>query len=138
VASRALPLGRMGTSGLLRQEEIISAGSPQGVSGNFGGKGSKKIQSTSSTTNRTQATYIVNRMRDWGILMSTDAPLHTVLKISPPLVFCEGNTDALVATLDEMLAEDFVMRSLLTSPLRMGGLRWDSSGITACLIRARC
>lgn len=55
-----------------------------------------------------QATYIVNRMRDRGILMSTDGPLHNVLKIKPPLVFSEQNADFLVATLDEILAEDFV------------------------------
>ncbi len=55
-----------------------------------------------------QATYVVNRLRERGILLSTDGPLHNVLKIKPPLVFSEENADLLVATLDEILAEDVV------------------------------
>jgi 4-aminobutyrate aminotransferase-like enzyme/Ser/Thr protein kinase RdoA (MazF antagonist) len=54
-----------------------------------------------------QASYVVNRMRDRGILMSTDGPLHNVLKIKPPLVFSEANAETLVAVLDDILAEDF-------------------------------
>ena len=42
-----------------------------------------------------------------GILLSTDGPFHNVLKIKPPLVFTQANADFLVATLDEILAEDF-------------------------------
>ena len=55
-----------------------------------------------------QATYIANRMREHGILVSTDGPLHNVLKIKPPLVFTTENADLLVATLDTILYEDFV------------------------------
>jgi 4-aminobutyrate aminotransferase-like enzyme/aminoglycoside phosphotransferase (APT) family kinase protein len=53
-----------------------------------------------------RATYVVNRMRECGVLMSTDGPLHNVLKIKPPLVFTEANADSLVATLDKILGED--------------------------------
>jgi 4-aminobutyrate aminotransferase-like enzyme/Ser/Thr protein kinase RdoA (MazF antagonist) len=53
-----------------------------------------------------QASYIANRMRERGILLSTDGPLHNVLKIKPPLVFMEENADFLVETLDEILGED--------------------------------
>ena len=56
---------------------------------------------------RTQASYIANRMKDHGILISTDGPLHNVLKIKPPLVFTEENADRLVNTLDKILREDF-------------------------------
>lgn len=55
-----------------------------------------------------QASYIANRMKDHGILMSTDGPLHNVLKIKPPLVFTEENADVLVRTLEKVLQEDFV------------------------------
>src|SRR5712692_4943832 len=55
-----------------------------------------------------QASYIANRMRERGILLSTDGPFHNVLKIKPPLVFTKDNVDFLVATLDEILAEDFL------------------------------
>jgi 4-aminobutyrate aminotransferase-like enzyme/Ser/Thr protein kinase RdoA (MazF antagonist) len=55
-----------------------------------------------------QASYIANRMKERGILLSTDGPLHNVLKIKPPMVFTEGNADILVRTLDEILGEDFL------------------------------
>ncbi len=54
-----------------------------------------------------QASYIVNRMRARGILLSTDGPFHNVLKIKPPMVFTQANADFLVETLDEILNEDF-------------------------------
>jgi 4-aminobutyrate aminotransferase-like enzyme len=54
-----------------------------------------------------QASYIANRMRERGILLSTDGPFHNVLKIKPPMVFTQADADFLVATLDEILAEDF-------------------------------
>jgi len=52
------------------------------------------------------ATYLVERMRDRGILLSTDGPLHNVVKIKPPLVFDEDDADRLVSNLDQMLGED--------------------------------
>ena len=52
------------------------------------------------------ATRLVERMRDRGILLSTDGPLHNVVKIKPPLVFDEDDADRLVSNLDEVLAED--------------------------------
>jgi 4-aminobutyrate aminotransferase-like enzyme/Ser/Thr protein kinase RdoA (MazF antagonist) len=53
-----------------------------------------------------QASYIANRMRERGILLSTDGPDHNVLKIKPPMVFTEENADFLVGELDEILGED--------------------------------
>ncbi len=54
-----------------------------------------------------QASYIANRMRERGILLSADGPFHNVLKIKPPMVFTEENADFLVGVLDEILEEDF-------------------------------
>ena len=56
----------------------------------------------------TEATYVANRMRDNGILISTDGPLENVLKIKPPLVFTSGNADNLLEALDRILPEDAV------------------------------
>ncbi len=53
-----------------------------------------------------QATYLVERMKDHGILLSTDGPLHNVIKIKPPLVFSMADADRLADTLDRVLAED--------------------------------
>ena len=54
----------------------------------------------------TPAAYIIERMKDHGLLLSTDGPLHNVIKIKPPLVFSNENADFLVAVLDRVLAED--------------------------------
>lgn len=55
-----------------------------------------------------EASWIANRMREKGILISTDGPLHNVLKIKPPMVFSREDADRLVTTLDGILAEDAV------------------------------
>jgi 4-aminobutyrate aminotransferase-like enzyme/Ser/Thr protein kinase RdoA (MazF antagonist)/murein DD-endopeptidase MepM/ murein hydrolase activator NlpD len=52
------------------------------------------------------AGHIVNRMREHGFLMSTDGPLHNVLKLKPPLVFSKQNADDLLAALEMVLKED--------------------------------
>ena len=59
-----------------------------------------------------EATYVINRMREEGILMGTDGPLHNVLKINPPLVFGEEDADRLAELLDRILGEDFVTHRL--------------------------
>jgi 4-aminobutyrate aminotransferase-like enzyme len=53
-----------------------------------------------------QASYIVNRLRDRGILTGTDGPHHNVLKLRPPLNFTSEDADLFVATLDAVLGED--------------------------------
>ncbi len=55
-----------------------------------------------------QTDYLANRMKDHGILMSTDGPDHNVLKIKPPLVFSRVNAEELVFYLKKILAEDFM------------------------------
>lgn len=52
-----------------------------------------------------EASYVVNRMREEGILLGTDGPFHNVLKIRPPMPFDERDADRLVAMLDAILAE---------------------------------
>jgi 4-aminobutyrate aminotransferase-like enzyme len=55
-----------------------------------------------------QASYLVNRMKDFKILMSTDGPDHNVLKIKPPLLFTKENADELIYYLRKIFAEDFM------------------------------
>lgn len=62
-----------------------------------------------------EATYVANRMRDNGILISTDGPLHNVLKIKPPMTFSAENAAHLISTLDSILAEDAV-RARIAQP----------------------
>jgi 4-aminobutyrate aminotransferase-like enzyme len=69
------------------------------------------LDRTTLTPASKQAAYIVERMRERGILLSTDGPLHNVIKIKPPLVFSRTDADRLVENLDAVLRE---------SPLDLG------------------
>jgi 4-aminobutyrate aminotransferase-like enzyme len=51
------------------------------------------------------AAYAVERMREEGVLLSTDGPDRNVLKIKPPLCFTAADADLLVAKLDRVLSE---------------------------------
>jgi len=51
-----------------------------------------------------EASAVVNHMKERGILLSTDGPLHNVIKIKPPIVFNRQNADMLVENLDQVLA----------------------------------
>ncbi|WP_226064527.1 aminotransferase class III-fold pyridoxal phosphate-dependent enzyme [Kaistella polysaccharea] len=55
-----------------------------------------------------QTEYLADRMKDHGILMSTDGPDHNVLKIKPPLVFNLENASQLIFYLRKIFAEDFM------------------------------
>jgi 4-aminobutyrate aminotransferase-like enzyme len=51
-----------------------------------------------------EAGGVVNQMRERGILLGTEGPLHNVIKIRPPMPFSESDADQLVETLDEVLS----------------------------------
>jgi 4-aminobutyrate aminotransferase-like enzyme/Ser/Thr protein kinase RdoA (MazF antagonist) len=53
-----------------------------------------------------QATYVVNRLRECGILTGTDGPFNNVLKLRPPLIISEQDADIFTAALGNVLAED--------------------------------
>ena len=53
-----------------------------------------------------EADYIINRMREHGILISTDGPLHNVLKLKPSMVITVENAEEIISTLDKILRED--------------------------------
>jgi len=55
-----------------------------------------------------QTDYLANRMKDYGILMSTDGPDHNVLKIKPPIIFTRDNAEELIFFLKKIFAEDFM------------------------------
>ena len=51
-----------------------------------------------------EASDVVNRLRERGILLGTDGPFANVIKIRPPMPFTHENAAHLAATLDEVLA----------------------------------
>jgi len=52
-----------------------------------------------------QAHYVVNRLRDLGILAGTDGPHHNVLKLRPPLIFSASDAALFTSRLSSILAE---------------------------------
>jgi 4-aminobutyrate aminotransferase-like enzyme len=46
---------------------------------------------------------VIDEMKARGFLLSTDGPLHNVLKIKPPLVLTEHDVDEMLEKLDEVL-----------------------------------
>ena len=63
-----------------------------------------------------EAGYVVERMKDRGVLIGTDGPFRNVLKIKPPMVFTTADADRLVDALDRVLAEPR-LKCLRASPL---------------------
>jgi len=51
----------------------------------------------------TEASRIIDEMKGRGFLLSTDGPLHNVLKIKPPMVLQAHDVDETLAALDEAL-----------------------------------
>ena len=52
-----------------------------------------------------QASYVVNQLRELGILAGTDGPGHNVIKLRPPLIFSEEDAEFFDATLAKVLLE---------------------------------
>jgi 4-aminobutyrate aminotransferase-like enzyme len=53
-----------------------------------------------------QAGYVVNRLRECGILTGTDGPFNNVIKLRPPLIISERDVDIFVGIFQHVLAED--------------------------------
>ncbi|WP_154224057.1 aminotransferase class III-fold pyridoxal phosphate-dependent enzyme [Marinicella rhabdoformis] len=51
------------------------------------------------------ASYLANRMREQGILISTDGPDHNVIKIKPPITFDRQHADELLGRLAAVMNE---------------------------------
>jgi 4-aminobutyrate aminotransferase-like enzyme len=53
-----------------------------------------------------QAAYVVNRLRECGILTGTDGPFNNVVKLRPPLIISERDVDIFTEVFRGVLAED--------------------------------
>ncbi len=56
-----------------------------------------------------EARYIVERMKQRGFLLSTEGPLHNVLKLKPPIIFRREHVDLFMRVFEDVLA-DSVLR----------------------------
>lgn len=57
-----------------------------------------------------EASYVSNRLRDYGILAGTDGPYHNVVKIRPPMPFSAADADYVLAAFARIMHEDYLAR----------------------------
>jgi 4-aminobutyrate aminotransferase-like enzyme len=62
-----------------------------------------------------ETSYIVERMREKGFLLSTEGPLHNVIKIKPPIIFQKQHVDLFVAALAAVLADTVLVNAVQAS-----------------------
>ena len=55
-----------------------------------------------------KAIYLVNRMKELGVLMSNDGLDKNVIKIKPPIIFSTDDSKRLIMLLDKVMAEDYM------------------------------
>ena len=56
-----------------------------------------------------KAIYLVNRMKELGVLMSNDGLDKNVIKIKPPMIFSIDDSKKLILLLDKVLGEDYMI-----------------------------
>ncbi len=105
--ARALAVGSFLRSGLERLvERHEAAGDARGL-GLF--LGLELVESKGSRApSAARASYVIERMKDHGILLSTDGPDRNVIKMKPPLSFGEGDAARVLASFERVLSEDFL------------------------------
>jgi 4-aminobutyrate aminotransferase-like enzyme/Ser/Thr protein kinase RdoA (MazF antagonist) len=100
----ALEVGRYLQDGLSQlQQEHSLIGNVRGL-GLFLGIEFVRDRETREPADR-EAAQIVERMKDRGVLLSTDGPFHNVIKIKPPLVFSRADGDVLISNLKYVLKD---------------------------------
>jgi hypothetical protein len=60
-----------------------------------------------------QAAYLVNRLRERGILTGTDGPFNNVIKLRPPLIISERDVDIFTEVFQGVLTEDSAQPKLV-------------------------
>lgn len=92
-----------GLKGLMKKHSLISDVRGHGL---FIGAEMVKNKSTMEPA-IPEIDIIVEQMKEKGYLLSTDGPLHNVLKIKPPMPFNKKNADEMIAHLDTILEKGF-------------------------------
>ena len=90
---------RDGLAALMKRHKLI--GDVRGT-GLFVGMELVRDRETLEPADR-EAEALVNRLRQQGILLSVDGPLHNVIKIKPPMVLTADDVDMVVRSIDREL-----------------------------------
>lgn len=57
-----------------------------------------------------ETSYIVERMKQKGFLLSTEGPLHNVIKIKPPIIFTREHVDLFMIAFEEVLQDSVLIQ----------------------------
>ena len=66
------------------------------------------IGDVEKTPSASHASYVVEWMKQEGILLSTDGPDHNVIKIKPPMVFSQAHADYFLEKFSKTLQHNFL------------------------------
>ena len=53
--------------------------------------------------NQLIAKHIINKMKEFGVLINTDGPDHNVIKLKPPIIFNKQNANFLLNKLSKTI-----------------------------------
>lgn len=94
------------------KSELIKLSEKNQVIGDVRGEGLflgfELIENKNKKPSKEKADYLVNRMKEKGILMSTDGPFHNVIKIKPPICFNKNNAEEVIEYLNSVFNENFM------------------------------
>jgi len=102
--ARALELGQrflLGLRGLMNEHALI--GDVRGTGLFIGIELVRDRESLEPAA--AEAAELVERMKARGMLLSTDGPLHNVIKIKPPMVLNEADVDMVLRSLEDELGQ---------------------------------
>ena len=69
---------------------------------------SNKVKNGESDMETEKSDYLVNRMKELGVLMSNDGLDKNVIKIKPPLIFSIEDSKKLLLLLEKVFKENFM------------------------------
>ena len=98
--------------GTFLKNELKSLSKKYPIIGNIRGKGlfiGVELVDKDLNPETEKANYLVNRMKELGVLMSNDGLDKNVIKIKPPLIFSIKDSKKLIMLLEKVFSEDFML-----------------------------
>ena len=98
--------------GTFLKNELKSLSKKYPIIGNVRGKGlfiGIELVDKDLNPETEKANYLVNRMKELGVLMSNDGLDKNVIKIKPPLIFSIKDSKKLIMLLEKVFSEDFML-----------------------------
>jgi len=103
--AHAIDVGNHLANGLRAlQKEFSVIGDVRGLGMFIGAEFVKDLETLEPAVE--QIDYTIERLKECGILLTTEGPFHNVLKIKPPLAFSKEDADFFLDTLKVILKED--------------------------------